>query len=164
MYLIESDLEKREYLGELKRSFKNPFFIFDERVCGIVMGPFFSVAYHSPYEWNRRITSECNRAWGYVKERNGKSEVRCVFGKGMLSPFWLVFYMLLCFVMFVLIFAYHDAVRDVVSEFRAFFWCSVVVSLIVCVVSAVHSCLTDQGLLGQAELIRLLEKPEEYYG
>ena len=32
MYLIESDLEKREYLGELKRSFKNPFFIFDERV------------------------------------------------------------------------------------------------------------------------------------
>lgn len=87
-----------------------------------------------------------------------------MFGKGMLSPFWLVFYMLLCFAMFVLIFAYHDAVRDVVSEFRTFFWCSVVVSLIVCVISAVQSCLTDQGLLGQAELIRLLEKPEEYYG
>lgn len=91
MYSLKSDLNKEEYLKRLHQTFRSPFQLFDERVCGIVIGPFFSVAYHSPYEWNRRITSECNRAWGYVKEVDGKAEVQFIRGKGLLSPFWLCF-------------------------------------------------------------------------
>lgn len=164
MYLIESDLEKCAYLGELKRSFKNPFFIFDERVCGIIIGPFFSVAYHSPYEWNRRITSECNRAWGYVKDRDGKTEIRFLLGKGLLSPFWLIFYALLCFVMFLFLFIHNDMLQEMTGEIDKIICFCVVISVIACVVSAIHSSVTEQGDAGRNVLIRYLEKPEEYYG
>ena len=107
VYYLESSLTANEYLSQLKRTFCSPFLIYDERVCGIIIGPFFSVAYHSPHEWNRRITSECNRAWGYVKEVDGKASVTFMRGKGLLSPFWLVFCTLLWYAVLSLKFGHE---------------------------------------------------------
>lgn len=163
MYYIESDLGKKKYLAELRRSFRNPFLIFDERVCGIVVGPFFSVAYHSPYEWNRRITSECNRAWGYVRERDGKTEVRFLLGKGLLSPFWILFYTTVCLCIFFCAMGRNGWTFSDIGEFWLVALIGVVMSLIACGVTAIESSLTEQGMQGQNTLIYLLEKPDQYY-
>ncbi len=154
MYYLESHLSKQEYLSRLRDTFRSPFGIYSERVCGITLGPFFSVAYHSPYEWNRRITSECNRAWGMVKEVDGKTEVRFFRGKGYLSPFWLLFFTLFGYVVLLLSAGYEPA----------FVWVSFGISLLLCIVSAFESTITAQGEAGFHEISRLLLNPEEYYG
>ena len=92
-----SRLQPKAYLGALKSCFSFPLaFFHSERVTGIVLGRFFSVAYHSPWEWNRRITSECNRAIGYVKGTGEGTEIHFIRSRGLLSPFWLVFWTLIC--------------------------------------------------------------------
>lgn len=154
MYALNSDLGKREYLAKLKQTFRSPFLLFSERVSGIILGPFFSVAYHSPYEWNRKITSECNRAWGYVKEIDGKAYVRFIRGKGLLAPSWFVFYTLFCYAIFLLN-GCHEPVFLAVS-------CGL--ALVVCLATAFESLITEQGEAGFHEISRLLLNPEEYYG
>ena len=160
MYGLQSDLSKRNYLESLMQTFRSPFLLWDERVCGIIVGPFFSVAYHSSYEWNRRITSECNRAWGYVTELDGKAYIRFIRGKGLLSPFWLIFYTLLCHVILLLcggyeLYAGHEGLFLVISFAMALF---------ACLVTAFQSLITDQGEAGYHEITRLLLHPEDYYG
>lgn len=154
VYYLESSLTANEYLSQLKRTFRSPFLIYDERVCGIIIGPFFSVAYHSPHEWNRRITSECNRAWGYVKEVDGKASVTFMRGKGLLSPFWLVFCTLLWYAVLSLKFG-HEPVL-LLASFG--------ISAASCLVTAFQSIITDAGETGFHETTRLLLQPEEYYG
>ena len=159
MYALVSELGKQDYLAKLSQTFRNPFKLWDERVCGIVAGPFFSVAYHSPYEWNRRITSECNRAWGYVKEVDGKAYVRFVRGKGLLSPFWFILYTLLYYLL--LIWVGYELYREYGFLFLAV---SCGLSLVTCVVTAFQSIITDSGEAGFHEVTRLLMHPEDYYG
>lgn len=159
MYYLESELCKSEYLSQLKRTFKNPFLLHDERVCGLILGPFFSVAYHSPYEWNRRITSECNRAWGYVKEKDGNTCVTFIRGKGLLSPFWFVLYVLIFYV--VLLYVGYELY---VGHELLFLAISCGISLVVCLTTAFQSIITEAGEAGFHEVTRLLLHPEEYYG
>ena len=157
MYNLESDLSRKEYLDELKRCLRNPFLIYDERVCGIIIGPFFSIAYHSPYEWNRKISGEINRAWGFVKEAEGKSQVKFIRGKGMLSPFWLIFYFLLC--QAIILLKGENAFGEPI-----FIWVSLIISVGVSVISAFESLITEQGEAGFHEITRILRNPKEYYG
>ena len=160
MYALKSDLRREDYLAKLKQTFRNPFLLWDERICGVIIGPLFSVAYHSPYEWNRRITSECNRAWGYVKEIDGETHVTFIRGKGLLSPFWLIFYTLICHVILFAcggyeLYAGHEGL---------FLLISFAMALVACLVSAFQSIITAQGETGFHEITRLLLHPEEYYG
>ena len=154
MYTLQSELSKKVYLTKLKQTFRNPFLIFDEHVSGMVLGSFFSVAYHSPHEWNRRITSECNRAWGYVKEVDGKAYVRFVRGKGMLSPFWLLFYAAVVYLLLFLRLGHEPE----------FLLAAVGISLFSCIVTAFQSTITEAGEAGFHEVTRLLLHPEDYYG
>lgn len=154
MYALKSDLSKKDYLIKLKRTFRSPFLLYSERVSGFIIGPFFSVAYHSPHEWNRRITSECNRAWGYVKEVDGSAYVTFIRGKGLFSPFWLIFYTLLVYLCLFLEFG-HDPLLLVASTG---------ISLTVGVITAFQSIITEAGEAGFHEITRLLLHPEEYYG
>lgn len=154
MYALQSDLGKRAYLSKLKQTFRNPFLLFSEHVSGVIVGPFFSVAYHSPYEWNRRITSECNRAWGYVKEVDGKAYVRFIRGKGLLSPFWLIFYAAVVYIMLFLNFGHEPE----------FLLAGFGISFAACLVTAFQSVVTDAGEAGFHEITRLLLHPEDYYG
>jgi hypothetical protein len=159
MYELKSGLSKRAYLSALKQTFRSPFRIWDERVCGIVIGPFFSVAYHSPYEWNRRITSECNRAWGYVKETDGETHVTFIRGKGLLAPSWFVIYTFVCFV--ILLCAGFELYADHEPAFLAI---SCAMALAICLITAFQSIVTEAGEAGFHEITRLLLHPEEYYG
>ena len=154
MYYLESALSREDYISALKQTFRSPFQLWDERVCGTVLGPFFSVAYHSPHEWNRKITDEVNRAWGYVRQTNGTTQIYFIRGKGNLSPFWIAVYALICYIMFLFSFG-HEAV---------FPWVSLALSLVICIITAFGSLITEAGAAGFHEVTRLLQHPEDYYG
>lgn len=159
MYYVESDLSRKEYMAELTARFDNPFLIYDERVCGIAIGPFFSVAYHSPYEWNRRITGEVNRAWGYVKEVDGKAYVRFIRGKGLFAPIPILLLSAFCFA----IFGFGTAKHLVQESWPTFLLISVAISLVTCGISAFQSTITEQGEAGHHEISRYLSDPQNYY-
>ena len=154
MYYLESALSREDYISALKQTFHSPFQLWDERVCGTVLGSFFSIAYHSPHEWNRKITDEVNRAWGFVKQADGKTQVYFIRGKGNLSPFWFVIYALFCYLM-LLVNLDHDPVLV---------WVSLGISLFMCIVTAFQSSITEAGAAGFHEVTRLLQHPEDYYG
>lgn len=156
MEYIYSQMPKEKYLSAMKQKFGNPFSVFDERITGFVIGPFFSVAHYQEYEWNRQITGECNRAWGIVRESHVELEIRFIRGRGLLSPFWLVFFTLLC----KLLLAISLQGQDV----GGMDWVmSPICSLIICGVSALQTHMTDKGVAGMREINKFLENPEEYY-
>ena len=159
MQYIESALNAKQYLQELRNCRTGGYPMFSEGVTGIIIGPFFSIAYYSPYEWNRRITHECNRAWGYVKEADGKTQVRFIRGKGLLTPFWFLLISLLCYLIFLfgLDFDYSVVGHPLVI------FASLGIALFTCLMTAIASCFTDEGIYGEAEIIRLLTNPKDYY-
>lgn len=159
MNRLECNLNRKQYLSALKGCRTGGYPLFSEGVTGIVIGPLFSIAYYSPYEWNRRITHECNRAWGYVKEAEGKTQVHFVRGKGLLTPFWVLLIALLCYLVFLfgLEFDYSVATHPLVI------FSSFAVALFTCLTTAIASCFTDEGIYGEAEIERILSNPQEYY-
>ena len=79
-----STLPLKAYCRLLRQKLDSPFYFFDERMNGIVIGPIFSLAHHGPWEWNRKITGEINRAWGFVREKDGITQIRFFREKGFL--------------------------------------------------------------------------------
>ena len=158
MNYFYSSLEKRKYLEAMKQTFGSPFHFFDERVTGFVIGCFFAVAHYQPYEWNRRITSECNRAYGFVKEVDGELEIAFIRSRGLFSPFWLAFYTLLS----KLICEICEA-RNGFELGAASWWMSIVIAVFVCGITAIQSAMTEQGEEGLREVNKFLLNPEEYY-
>lgn len=159
MYHIESQLNVKQYLLELQDccSLRYPFF--SEGVTGFVLGPFFSVAYYSPYEWNRRISHECNRAWGYVKEVEGKTQVHFVRGKGLLTPFWFLLISVLCYLVFLICLDFDFSIAARPMMFLLAFG----IALFTCLTTAFASWITDAGMAGEAEITRMLTNPKDYY-
>lgn len=158
MEYIYSPMSKPAYLAALRQKFDSPLRFYDERVTGVVIGSFFSVAHYQEYEWNRRITSECNRAFGFVKQTHGELEIRFVRGKGLLAPGWFSVLLLLCRLFFL--------VAEIRAEQRlgVIAWvCSAAIALVVCVISALHSSITDKGAAGAYQIDKFLEDPENYY-
>lgn len=158
MPTVHCQMAKEKYLEALKRKFDNPLYIFDERLTGMVIGPFFAAAHYQPYEWNRRITGECNRAWGYVKETHGELEIRYFRGKGLLSPGWLLAVTLLCWGVLLL--------AELESDF-GFGWLTLGISaacaLVACTVTAIGSAMTEEGAAGVREVDKFLQDPENYF-
>lgn len=142
-------------MAALRSRFSFPLaFFYTERVTGITIGRFFPVAYHSPYEWNRRITRECNRAIGYVKETDGTTEIRFIRSRGLISPFWLVFWTLIC-----VLFSNISLV-----EITLFGWfIGAAISFGICCVTAFQHSLTDEGREGAGIITALHQRPDEFY-
>ena len=157
MEYLKSDLPKKAYLAELKGSFGSPFDLFRERVTGLVIGPFFSVAHHTDYEWDRRFNMVSTRAWGYVKEREGKTEVRFLRWNGLLTPFWvLLFFAVFTFYLFGMV-APGESVG-------IGFWLGILfLSLIPCLATAFAAIMSERGEYSHRELTKLLRNPKDYY-
>ena len=165
MYEITSDLPRKEYLRELKGCFGSPFAVFDERIVGIVIGPFFSVAHHTEYEYDRRFNVLCNRAWGWVKTNpaDGKTEVNFFRSSGLWSAFWLVFFTLLIPAM-VNISAYLEGFGSFSPDEMGLVWImSAAASLLICGLSTLEVVFTDSGAYGAGEITKLLRDPKDYY-
>ncbi len=158
MRYLYSKLPKRQYLAEMKRKFSSPFLIFDSRVTGFVLGPFFAVAHYQPYEWNRRWTSECNRAWGMVRETGDGLKICYLPGKGYLAPSWFVGYTLICWIFFQIVEMENG------EELGSFAWAfSLGCALIACLASTFGSLVTEAGQQGVQEVSKFLQDPENYY-
>lgn len=151
-------MPKDRYLAALKRKFHNPLYVFDSRVTGMVAGSFFAVAHYQPYEWNRKITGECNRAWGFVKEVSGELEITYIRGKGLLSPGWLLFWTVLCRLFFLLAEIGQDYTVGPIAWLMG-----AVCALVVCSMSAIGAAITQEGAAGIREVEKFLEDPENYY-
>lgn len=158
MEIQYSSMKKQSYLVAMKRKFSNPLNLWESRLTGIVIGPFFAVAHYQPYEWNRRITSECNRAYGYVKEVQGELQIHYFRGWGLLAPGWLAVLTLLS----RLIFMFAEVQRDVRIG-PALWLYSLLCALIPCVISAIQVNFTEAGIEGAREVEKFLENPEDYY-
>lgn len=159
MNYVYSSMSKEQYLKTLKQKFGNPLYVFDERLTGMVIGPFFSVAHYQPYEWNRRITGECNRAWGIVKEFDGELEICFLRGKGWLAPGWLLVWTLICRLMVV----FMEFQSGKLPSAATWLIC-ILAALVTCASKAIADSLTEEGEAGIREINRLLENPTEYYG
>lgn len=104
-----------------------------------------------PWEWNRRIKSECNRAFGFVRCESGETEVRFICSRGLFPPSWLVFFTLVSEIFFLL------------GNMTGVGWiCSVIFSLLICGASAIDVGLTDNGRAGVWEVYQFLQNPEKY--
>ena len=157
MEYLKSELPKAEYLAELKGCFASPFDFFRERVTGLVMGPFFSVAHHTDYEWDRRYNSVSTRAWGYVRERKGKTEVRVLRWHGMLTPFWVVLFLAFWTVLFV-------GLLEPGERMGIEIWLAILIaSLLPCLMTAFGAIVTERGEYSHGELTKLLRNPKDYY-
>lgn len=158
MEYIYSPMKKQAYLDALKRKFENPLNFWDERVTGFVLGPFFAVAHYQEYEWNRRITSECNRAYGIVRENPVELEICFFRGKGILAPSWLLIWTVILRLWFLFL------EIQVGESFGMVTWISsAAISLVICLISAFHSSITEKGEAGAWEIYKLLKDPENYY-
>lgn len=150
--LIESELTPGEYMRKLRGYFENPFALWSERFTGITIGPFFSVAYYSEitWKWGRSHIQECNRAFGFVKNADGKAHVHFVYGKGLFSPFWLLYYFVLSFLC-----------GGLPGSWPVDWWWIVCIAVSVCVcgATAFQSALTEKGVEGARILTKLLRKP-----
>lgn len=154
MEKITTQLPAAAYCKLLRQKLDSPFRVFDERITGIVIGPFFAIAHHAQWEWNRRITCECNRAWGFVKETGGKTQVCFLRGKGMLSPFWLLLYTLVC------AFFFYVELEEMCRES----WLAALgISAGICALTAFQDSLTESGIAGAGEITRILNDPKDYY-
>ena len=164
MNTMESQLPKEAYLAELKGCLSSPFAMFTERMTGIVIGSYFSVAYYSPYEWNRKITHECNRAWGRVVETENGTKVRFIRGKGLFSPFWLICLTVLFALMIVFMVNIDTGGQiDLSGERGMLLLLAAGISFAICAITAFHSSITEQGAEGAGEITRMLKDPSEYY-
>lgn len=158
MEIQYSSMKKQDYLSAMKRKFTSPLYLWDSRLTGFVLGSFFAVAHYQPYEWNRKITSECNRAYGYVKEVHGELQIRYFRGYGLLAPGWLLFMTLLCRLVFWIMEMQADIAIGVTA------WIvSAACALTGCGISAIQVNFTDAGIAGAREVNRFLENPEDYY-
>ncbi len=154
MERIVSELPKNAYIAFLRQKFDSPFRLFSERVTGVVLGPCFSIAHYAEFEWNRKITNECNRAWGFLREKDGRTEICFVRGKGLFSPFWLILFFLIFLVAFPL------GLEEMTATF---FWLSAGLSLMTGALTAFESSITENGINGAGEITRLLKDPENFY-
>lgn len=145
---------KGKYLAEMKYKRGSVFSVFDARVTGIVVGSFFAVAHHMPWEWNRKISGESNRAYGFVTEKDGKTQIRYIRSFGQLSLGWLL-----------LMTAFVELVFVLNSEELGWTGLAVsaVISLLVCGMTSLGVLLTENGQAGAEELEKFLMNPEEYY-
>ncbi len=160
MNILYSNLPKQKYLAEMRASFTSPLAVFswNSRLTGFVLGSFFAVAHYQPHEWNRQITNECNRAYGFVKEENGWLKIQFVRGKGMLSPCWLLFYTLLCRVMFAF-FEIRNEMKLGSTAWILSFVCALVIGL----ATAFTDSITEEGQAGVWEIDKFLRNPETYF-
>lgn len=163
---IYSALNKKEYLDQMRQRMDSLLNMGDERYTGIIVGSFFWVTYHSGYEWNRKITNEKNRAFGFVHDDSTGCCVRCVCTKGYLDPFAMIplFTFLLILTSLVGSLTMLDNGGDFRDEFLAFtLGFSAVYTLIFAVASFIQVSMTERGCQGKSYLMALLHHPEDPY-
>jgi hypothetical protein len=160
--IVLSNLSKEAYLEEFRSQVKGNYFCFgEERFTGFVIGNFFSIAYHSGYEWNRRYTNEKNRAIGFVRKNGAGCKVYAVRLRGYTNPLSLI----ILFAVFLGLFALDQ--QNYASGWERWFnptniWFALLGTVISAGISAAAAALTERGQQGWAMVTSLLHCPDDY--
>ncbi len=141
----------------------------EERFTGIFLGRFFSICYHSGWEWNRKLTNEKNRAIGYVRSTPAGTEVRFIRLYGLTNPISLASLFLFGYMFSWLIIGFHSLRNNVspaMEEIQPIFClvAGVLVMLAVALETALGSRLTERGQYGQSILMTHLKDPKDPWG
>ncbi len=153
---FDASVKKKKYLRELRLQMESWFAFGQPRFTGLVLGSFFYITRHAGYEWNRRVTNEKHRAIGFVTKQGERCAVHAVFIPGYLDPLSLVWYYLICMVIFW-IYGLNPWVHFVPNII------AVGVALLSGVISAVASCVTERGREAFDDLLTLLNDPVRFW-
>ena len=160
--IVSSNLSKEAYLEEFRSQVKGNYFCFgEERFTGFVIGGFFSIAYHSGYEWNRRITNEKNRAIGFVRKNGAGCKVYAVRLRGYTNPLSII----ILFAVFLAILTLRQG--NYASGWERWFnptniWFALLGTGISVGISAAAAFTTERGQRGWAMVTSLLHCPDDY--
>lgn len=152
-----SELSCDSYLSNMKYWMESVMAFGEERFTGIFLGRFFSVTFHSGYEWNQRITNEKHRAIGFVCPAETGTKVYCIRLAGMTNPLSLLG-----------IYAFGVAFFMIsglpLKEIGNALLMSLIVTLVLAGWSAFTSSVTEKGIRGSEIMTRFLTDPTDPYG
>ena len=153
---IVSSVEYASYLRQMKDQMSSLTDFGMERLTGLIIGPFFSVTYHSGHVINRRITNEKHRAIGFVKPCEEGTQISCVRLAGMTNPISLIVIFaswLLCCLL----------VEPGLAFLPGVLWTGIVLTAFLAAYTAFTHSITERGQLGSKMLTAFLIDPENYY-
>ena len=158
---IQSNLTPDGYISAMQEQMQGHFDFGQERFTGFFLGRFFSVTYHSGYEWNRRISNQKDTAIGYVKKTEDGCQVRCIRLKEMMAPtqFLLIYG-------FMLLLLLGSMFLHGIQDFSIFLLMALITFgvLLVCApITAVIGSCTEQGEIGRKTMISFLLDPSDPY-
>lgn len=162
---LNSELTPKTYIQKLRRRIGSFVCFGDERFTGFTIGGFFSIVYHSGFEWNRRVTNEKNRAIGYVRQNpNGEgSQVRLIRLRGLTNPLSLLA-MFVCFYGFGwLFYMLHGGNVDPTLWQGISAGVSALMTAAIALLTALAAQWTERGRYGRMVLMALLRHPEDPY-
>lgn len=158
---IQSQLTPREYISAMMEQMQGHFDFGQERFTGFFLGRFFSVTYHTGYEWNRRISNQKDTAIGYVHKTESGCEVRCVCLRALMAPTqFLPIYISLLLLLLAAMFL------NGIWNLSAFLLAALVglgVLLIAAPISAVITSCTEDGETARKTIISFLLNPSDPY-
>lgn len=154
---FESQMTSNEYVSAMKGQMGSFTDFGSERFTGIIVGRFFSVTYHSGYEFNRRITNEKHRAIGYVSPSGNGVKVNCIRLAGMTNPISLI--IMYCLGLFFSILK-TDLETALMPQWLLI--CAIL-TLILALFTAVTDSITEQGREGARILSAFLLDPLNFY-
>lgn len=157
-----TDLSADQYIGAFQMQMGSFTSFGEERFTGFFVGKFFSVCYHSGWEWNRKLTNEKNRAIGYVKNTPDGAEVSFVHLYGFANPISIVLLFLLGFVFGWFLWNMHGSMQtDGSAGLIISAVCGLAVMVPVVLESVLAAYFTERGQYGHGVLMAYLRNPAD---
>lgn len=158
---LDTPLSAKEYVREFSRQMGAFTSFGEERFTGVFLGHFFSVCYHSGWEWNRKLTNEKNRAIGYVVDTPEGSEVRFLWFYGYSDPVSIALLFLLGFIAGFIVFLLNgfELTRD--EGLFVGCICGALITIPLVIESALAALLTERGQYGAGVLNAYLKNPRD---
>ena len=141
-----------EYLYALRDAMGSSTDFGVERFTGLVIGKFFCVTHHCGYDCGRRVSHVKNTAIGYVKKVKDGSEICFITTKGDLRPQMLVPEWVISFLLSFLL-----------TGNAIFGWYLSFHLIVIAILSAIASWITEPGMSSWHNLLSLLKGPVNPY-
>lgn len=150
---VLSELTVKDYRERFKESLDSRFAFGSERFTGWMIGRFFSLSYFSGHEFLRRNYPICNKAMGFVRERDGKAEILFLTFKGITDPVSFLLLYLGCLVIFA-----AAKIPLSIGWWLSLLWYAAVAAL-----TFLFTALSERGKEGDQKLKVFAEHPGRTY-
>lgn len=152
----DSFLFPAEYRQAVRKKLRNFSYIGQERFSGHFIGPFFFITHHCYWEWNRRITAEMNNAIGFIRQTPTGTRAYYFRTKGFFQPFYFFAGLLGTAAWLLLIGTIAGALEEMLPYIL---WFGLYGALLLGLISAINSSITENGKIGRQILDYFLGDP-----